>query len=168
MKKCYKCDKNLELNDFHKDRSQIDGLQRYCKYCRAIYRKEYMTSNPEVVAKLKLTAHNTYRKKYQANKILDHSSSGYILTRKWMTHNKRYVIEDKGKRGKCDKCGYNKYYSLLHYHHKDSSTKSFDLSRVNAQLTLEQVQAEINKCLLLCPTCHAEEHLMGKNKKSSV
>lgn len=33
-KQCSKCNKLKSVDDFHKDRSRADGLQRYCKQCK--------------------------------------------------------------------------------------------------------------------------------------
>lgn len=49
---------------------------------------------------------------------------------------------------KCCICGYNKHEHLLHAHHKDCNKKN----------------NVIENLLLLCPTCHGEEHLKIKEK----
>ena len=37
MKRCYTCGETKERSGFHKARSRYDGLQAYCKACRADY-----------------------------------------------------------------------------------------------------------------------------------
>lgn len=62
----------------------------------------------------------------------------------------------------CSKCGYDKYFSCLDFHHRDPAVKEFTvgnrlgkaMSPKNKQLLLK----EINKCDLLCKLCHAELH----------
>lgn len=48
---------------------------------------------------------------------------------------------------RCTRCGYDRYKSVLHVHHKDRDRTNLDL------LNLE----------VLCPTCHMEEHLLARD-----
>lgn len=41
MRQCPKCNKKLTLNDFHKDKNRIGGLDGWCKWCRNIQKKNY-------------------------------------------------------------------------------------------------------------------------------
>lgn len=66
---------------------------------------------------------------------------------------KLLALEYKG--GKCESCGYNKCSAALHFHHRDRSTKSFELHATQRTL-LESVKDELDKCDLLCANCHAE------------
>lgn len=54
----------------------------------------------------------------------------------------------------CKECGSS---DNLHFHHRDPSTKSFNVGR-NFSRNWELVLAEANKCDLLCQTCHVDEH----------
>ena len=59
------------------------------------------------------------------------------------------LLKERGK--KCERCNYIKY-QILEVHHKDRSRENNDLENL----------------LLICPNCHAEEHLLEKswlNKK---
>ena len=72
---------------------------------------------------------------------------------------KQLLVEYKG--GKCERCGYNKSLSALHFHHKNKQEKEFSLSQINlnsTNMTLDIIKKEIDKCELLCANCHAEEH----------
>ena len=64
------------------------------------------------------------------------------------------AIEYKG--GKCEMCGYDKYHGALQFHHKDPSKK--DPKAFRKTFKQETYFAEIDKCMLLCSNCHAEEH----------
>jgi hypothetical protein len=91
-----------------------------------------------------------YRRiKFQTNTY--HSQTLRSLRRKIQ------LIEMHG--GKCEKCGYNNNASALHFHHKNSMTKSFKLDmRVLSNKRWDLILEETDKCVLLCSNCHAEEH----------
>ena len=67
---------------------------------------------------------------------------------------KRYLVELKG--GKCVECGYNKSMSALQFHHVDPSTKSFGIAAAGVTRSYAELEAEVEKCILLCANCHAE------------
>ncbi len=67
---------------------------------------------------------------------------------------KKRAVEYKG--GKCQKCGYNKCIRALEFHHRDRSTKSFEIGQDLCRSWV-LLKAELDKCDLLCSNCHAEE-----------
>lgn len=70
---------------------------------------------------------------------------------------KKILVEKSG--GRCKKCGYNKNYSALSFHHIDPSVKEFSLdARSLSNRTEERIAKEFAKCELLCLNCHAELH----------
>lgn len=61
--------------------------------------------------------------------------------------------------GKCSKCGYNGNISSLEFHHLNPETKSFGIDlREFSGHTLEDLNKELDKCVLLCANCHRELH----------
>ena len=62
------------------------------------------------------------------------------------------------KGGKCEHCGYNKFHGALEFHHIDPELKDFEIGRSKLWKFDDKIKNEINKCLLLCKNCHAEEH----------
>lgn len=70
---------------------------------------------------------------------------------------KEELIKLKG--GGCKRCGYSKSASALVFHHRDESTKSFNISgnRLNEK-SWDELTKEAKKCNLLCANCHAEVH----------
>jgi len=67
------------------------------------------------------------------------------------------LINQRG--GGCEKCGYNKNIAALEFHHKDSSTKESQLDmRRLANSSIDFVNSEFQKCLVLCSICHREHH----------
>lgn len=69
---------------------------------------------------------------------------------------KRMLTEYKG--GKCQICGYDKYYGALDLHHRGDSPKSFGIAAGGFSRSWEKMKAEADKCILLCSNCHREIH----------
>lgn len=69
---------------------------------------------------------------------------------------KEMAIEFKG--GKCQCCGYAACYNALEFHHPDPSKKDFGVSMDGLTRAWSKVQAEIEKCILVCANCHREIH----------
>ena len=61
----------------------------------------------------------------------------------------------KGQR--CEKCGYDKCYEGLAFHHEDPKSKEFGIFR-KSSVSWKKLKKEISKCSLLCTNCHAEVH----------
>jgi hypothetical protein len=66
------------------------------------------------------------------------------------------LLEYKGN--KCEQCGYDKieYHTAFDFHHKDPSEKDFALSK--AFRSFDRNKKEVDKCMLMCKTCHMEIH----------
>ena len=79
-------------------------------------------------------------------------SNKYTVTR--LRNYKIQAVKHKG--GKCQICGYNKFFGALEFHHLDPSKKDFNLAQSNRRF--EAVKAELDKCILLCSNCHRETH----------
>lgn len=58
---------------------------------------------------------------------------------------------------KCQKCGYNRNYAALAFHHLDPKMKKMSWSKLK-YLPWKQIIKELKKCILLCRNCHAETH----------
>lgn len=70
--------------------------------------------------------------------------------------NKLKLIRYKG--GKCEICGYSKCIAGLALHHRDPSTKRFNLGSGNLSRNMDALLKEVKKCSLLCHNCHSELH----------
>jgi len=64
------------------------------------------------------------------------------------------AIEYKG--GKCQICGYSKYQGALDLHHIDPREKDFALGQKGYTRSWVKIREELDKCILLCATCHRE------------
>jgi len=91
---------------------------------------------------------NSYNnKKYQ----------GYKSQQKRGVARKKELVRLRG--GKCIRCGYDKNYSALEFHHLIPKDKLFQLDlRSLSNRRWDKVLEESSKCILLCSNCHAEEH----------
>jgi len=135
-KKCGKCELEKNLNEFTKNKSKKDGLNNYCKECNKTYQQEH----------------------YQNNK-------GYYLDRKKVlkTSLKEFVNNIK-MTAKCERCTENDI-ACLDFHHVNDYDKSFEVGwAINNGVSLETLQREIDKCIILCSNCHRKHHYYNKNK----
>ena len=67
---------------------------------------------------------------------------------------KRRAVEHFG--GKCIKCGYNRYYGALEFHHKDDNKEVNPNQALNRRW--ERAIVELSKCEMVCANCHREIH----------
>lgn len=80
----------------------------------------------------------------------------------WKNRAKLFLIDYKG--GKCERCGYSKRIPQAYdFHHIDPSNKEFTISQ--SFHNIERLKKEVDKCSLLCRTCHAEAHYELNQKK---
>lgn len=68
---------------------------------------------------------------------------------------KKMLVERAG--GKCVRCGYNKCIRALEFHHQNPNEKDFGISKC-LTMSMSDLKAEADKCILLCSNCHAEIH----------
>jgi hypothetical protein len=71
---------------------------------------------------------------------------------------KREIID--GVKVRCAACGYDKCKQAMDLHHIDGNTKSFSISQavLDQHITIEMIEQEIKKCVVLCSNCHREHH----------
>ena len=81
----------------------------------------------------------------------------YVAQQRRGRERKLELIQLLGNR--CEKCGYDRNYSALEFHHIKPSEKSYQLDlRALSNRKWEAILEEVKKCRLLCSNCHAEEH----------
>ena len=88
-------------------------------------------------------------KKYCGRKCL----TADAVTR-WRRNLKKRAVEYKG--GKCEYCGYAKCLAALEFHHPGG--KDFAISGNGNTRAWAKVKVELDKCVLTCKNCHAEQH----------
>lgn len=163
MRDCENCDRKIEKSIW------VDGKKRYT----SMHRKLCFECSP-------FGSHNTKSAK-GLNKGCDFDENGKrlypirICPECGKEHRKRgYVCQScvfKKKEEKtlsrvknitgesCWKCGYDRTFKGLCFHHIDRELKSFGLSsRELTGYAWEKVLEEIKKCVLVCLNCHSEIH----------
>ncbi len=84
----------------------------------------------------------------------------YLYSRRYLENLKVRAMKYGG--GECQKCGYDKCWRALHFHHVDPGKKEFSIfeSRPGFKKVRnwELLKKEIDKCVLLCSNCHTELH----------
>lgn len=105
------------------------------------------------------------QKKYCSQKCknswLNKGSDWYKHQRDKGLERKKELIKLKG--GCCSKCGYNKTYGALTFHHIDPNLKEIKLDiRSLTNRSWSKILTEVEKCELVCFNCHMEIHY-GEN-----
>lgn len=96
---------------------------------------------------------------------------GKIDTPRWLcqscyTKVRRYRQKQKAVNllgGKCAKCGWAGNLAGFSFHHIDRNTKDFQLASV-ANKSWSVIKKELDKCILLCATCHCIEHSSNESE----
>ena len=79
--------------------------------------------------------------------------------RKYETKLKKYAWNYKAERS-CE-CGQS-HPAALQFHHRDPTTKLFDIASGHKAKSVIRLQEEIDKCDILCANCHAIHHYENK------
>lgn len=82
--------------------------------------------------------------------------SNVACVTKWRQRLKSKAVAYLG--GECCRCGWNEHDAGLVPHHVDPSQKTFSVGDVGNTRSWKRVQAELDKCVLLCSNCHAVVH----------
>lgn len=170
---CFCCKK-----EFYEDfRAHKDGTPRFCSsFCA---HKRFLTEDSK--AKISNSLYKSYGTmprycKICSTKLNYKNKSGYCsrckpprITRyqnvkNFRRNRKLELVEYKG--GKCSICGYSKIPSILEFHHRNPSEKSFTIGsgKDHHKKTWEEVLKEVDKCELVCPNCHKEIHFNLNSK----
>lgn len=103
MKKCTKCKKDKELDEFSKDKYTEDGLTYRCKECRNKHYNNYYKENPEK-QKIKNDLQKENRKKYYSSNEGVLSSRRSHLKRVFGISLEEYQDKLEKQNGKCAIC----------------------------------------------------------------
>lgn len=134
-KVCYRCKEEKSIESFSKDRNAKSGRANDCKTCQVEYRLQWRKDNP---------------KKFREQR------NAQVSRRRLKT--KMNAIEYKG--GCCEDCGIHASplnRTIFEFHHVDPTKKEFNICR-NLQKKWDDIQRELDKCVLLCSKCHKQRH----------
>jgi hypothetical protein len=139
--KCRKCGESKLVSEFYYESVvQHDYL---CKLCFALKRSKYAKEN-----RLKINERNKLKRAKALVKWLE-----YFKLKGWNT---------------CSKCGYDKCFWAIEFHHKDPKKKSFRINHFYnmygfTKENIKKLETEAKKCEVLCANCHREEHHKNQN-----
>ena len=154
-KMCTKCKIEKELTEFKRHKETKDGLDSWCRACYAAAQRKWRKENPE-----KERAGVEKWRKENPEKVRAAREKYREENRKI---NREYIARVKGTN--CFDCGATESkgkQKALELHHRDPSTKEFEVSGGYLHCPLEYLKPEIEKCDLLCKQCHAKRHVGGK------
>ena len=78
---------------------------------------------------------------------------------RYLERNLAFIRDLKSKLA-CKRCGFNEHPAALEFHHRDPTQKKSTVPRmVYRARSLKDIQAEIDKCDVLCANCHRLHHL---------
>ena len=69
------------------------------------------------------------------------------------------LVEEARASG-CKKCGEMRPY-VLDFHHRDGDEKIATINRMIKSASVQTLQAELEKCDVLCANCHREFHYLN-------
>ena len=108
----------------------------------------------------KTCGENDKNKFYRCNKSrCSRCTKKEVLDR--FRENKRLAVEYKG--GKCEKCGYGRCQAALDFHHLNSAEKDPNWKNMKSW-KLDDIKAELDKCMLVCRNCHSEIHFTEESE----
>jgi hypothetical protein len=135
---CCDCKKELPFTSFNINKEKKDGLQYSCRECRKIYNKIHYKQNKE---------------KYK-NQVIQYRKNNKERYQKYKSTLK------------CNQCN-EKHPSCLQFHHKDNN-KEYTIASIARCCSVEKLQIEIDKCIVLCANCHAKLHYNLIKENSNV
>ena len=91
------------------------------------------------------------------NRDTNHHHQSYAVQQARGLNRKLTLMAEFGSR--CTRCGYDRNYAALTWHHRDRAAKRFEMDmRSLSNRSAREIRTEARKCTLLCANCHAEEH----------
>ena len=128
-------DKNL--SEFSRDRTRPDGHFPQCKRCRSEYRKSARGRSLDLANQKERRLRRPGQQPHQRTTI---------------ARNVSYVTEIKSK--PCTDCGNSFPACCMDFDHVRGEKKMNVASMAWSTLSLATIQAEIDKCDLVCANCH--------------
>jgi hypothetical protein len=151
--KCSKCSYStcLDALCFHHMKDKSFTLDA------ANLRSKSLTKLNQEIKKCILLCSNCHMEDHHPDLYIDCIADTNNKQKQKAISRKILLIESKG--GKCSMCSYRANLSALCFHHVNPKTKKIKLDfRGLANYSLASIEAELEKCQLLCSNCHLEVH----------
>lgn len=138
--------KNIHCLDFHhrprtKKKNTICNLVRH-GYSLAVIKKE--------IKKCDIICSNCHRTHH--------------YTGKYMRNKKGILVQNIKSESNCTICGLSRLECLDFHHTEDNKEYGIGAMIRDKNVSLEQLEAEIKKCIILCSNCHRTLHANDKGK----
>lgn len=130
LKRCSKCQQMLGLDHFRFRSDRPNARRTKCIACHRAYDRGYETQG-------------TVRQRRKER-------------RAWYRAYVRQPVEDYRQAHPCLLCGETET-CCLDFHHSGEKTKSIN-RMLSERFSLDQINAEIAKCVVLCSNCHRKLH----------
>ena len=138
--------KNIHCLDFH-HRPEHTKKDTVCNLVRQGY--SFNTIKKEI-EKCDIICSNCHRSKH--------------YTGNYMRNKKGIKVHEIKSNSKCKHCGYTKVECLDFHHLLDKKDSIGSMTR-DKKINMEQLEAEISKCIILCSNCHRTLHANGTGKE---
>lgn len=132
MKTCTRCKIEKDNIEFAFKDKMNGKLQSACKLCQRQYNKNHYNNNLQVYRDRAKITNTAYRKR-----------------------NRIFISEYKASLG-CANCG-EKEPCVLDFHHVDEKYENVS-TMAGCTGSIERLQQEIKKCIILCSNCHRRLH----------
>jgi hypothetical protein len=123
---------------------------------QAAYRADYRLKNKETLAAKARVRYAEHKAKCESDQVY---RAAVLAKQKAQDKAERAEFRQflNDRKPACIKCGLTKPKSALGFHHRDCTTKSFNVSQARG-LGKQRILGEIAKCDVLCFRCHAALH----------
>lgn len=146
--------KNRSAEYYQKNKEKIKEYKRHWSIQNPEYMKEYNKQRKEK------TKH--YNKDYYGGHKRQIIKKGKTIHRKNKNLWKNIIKDILGHSIVCQKCGYDKCFASIDFHHRNPKEKKYNIGILWRQKpTPERLQIfrkELKKCNILCKNCHYELH----------
>ena len=123
---------------------------------------EFYKNSKRVYPYCKVCAKKAYAEKhYQANK------ETYKEKSRKSAKNTIQLYKEYKATLSCTQCGESRPWCLA-FHHTDPKEKDIEVAKLVGMNSRKRLQAEIDKCIVLCHNCHSDLHYQEKKSISLV
>lgn len=152
----------------HKDPEQRKKYNRdyYQKYRKVLLERQKKRNQQPKIRQKKIEYYKQYYQNHRAEKLQYGKEWRKNNPAKANEYRRKYyrqwleILKTINGKIECASCGYNKKFAAIDGHHNDPTKKEYSLSyffmRKPTSERLIHFRTELEKCTLLCKTCHYE------------